>query len=198
MKSYSPMSVLVRSGEYWRVFTTESFSIRPIVNHLQRYNPNYTIIAIKYGYFPSEIIPNNTSWQKLTNDEEMATLNIVMEEEIFNITPSVPNLKTHLLEHYPFRTALSMFYRYAAERAIYPSKSVFRGVEVSDIPEWLIAQMGRCERLTFVSDTDNPYIEKSDILKYYDGRRIERMINGQKVSGYLLDNPRITIENNKD
>lgn len=195
MQKYSPISVLVRSCDsYWRVFTTESYSIRPIVNHCQRYNPDFQIVKVKYGYFPTEIIPNNTSWQKLDRTEEDNTLQIINEETTFNELPSVNNIKQYLLESYDYRTALSMWYIHCANSHIYPSKSVFRGVKVSDIPKWLITQTGLCQRPCFVADKDNPYISVSDILKYYDGRRIDRMLNGQKVSGYLLDSMRISVE----
>jgi len=192
MQKYDPISVLVNSGNKWRVFTTESFTIRPIVNHLQRYNADFNIRKVRYGYFPTEILPNNTSWTKMTLYEVNDMFDVIDEDTNFDTIPSVPDLKKHLLENYDYRTALSMWYIHCANSHIYPSKSVFRGVKVSDIPDWLITQTGRCQRPCFVSDKDNPYTNVWDILKYYDGRRIDRMINGQKVSGYLLDSMRIT------
>ena len=35
----------------------------------------------------------------------------------------------------------------------------------------------------------------SDILKYYEGKRIERLINGEEVYGYYLTSARIIKEN---
>lgn len=195
MKHYNPISILVRSGQYWRVFFTESFTIRPACNHLQRYNPDFRIMSVKYGMFPTNIIPNNTQWVKLTKDEEDELMaSIVEDKDTFQPIPDVPDLKAYLLSTYKYRTALNMWYIHAANSGIYPSKSVFRGVKSNPeyIPISLIKKIGICQHLTFVSDADNPYEDKEDILKYYDGRRIEKMVNGQKVEGYLLDSIRIS------
>lgn len=186
-KDYEAVSALVRSGDKWRVFiTSASFTIRPLVVYLQRYNPDFEIVAVKYGYFPSGIPACNTQWTKLSNSEALSMTERIAIDDVFKKPLDITNLKPYLLENYPYRKAINLWYWFVAEHAIYPGKNPFKGVKVSNVPEWLRKQVGNCEFLTFLSDEDNPYIEKADILKWYDGRPIERMYNGQKVKGYIL------------
>lgn len=194
MKQYPPISVLARSGDYWRVFITQSFSIRPIVNYLQRFNPSYSIVYVKYGYFPSEIQPTNTKWTELTPEEVLQMTEIITEDEMFEPIPDMPNFKEYLLANYDYRTALSTYYWYTANYSIYPSKAPFSGVENYDIPDDIYELVGPCDHLFFISDDDNPLENSWDILRWYEGRRISRRINGVLVEGYLLSGPRFEIE----
>lgn len=194
MKQYSPISVLVRSGDNWRVFITKSFSIRPITNYLQRFNPNFQIVYVRYGYFPTEIRPSNTGWTLMTDEEVMTMIDIVVEDEMFDPIPSVSNLKEYLLSNYEYRTALSMYYINCTNEGIYPSKAPFVGVKCESVPADIYGLVGDCDRLFYIADHQIPLDNACDILKWYEGKRIERRINGVMVQGYLLSAPRFKAD----
>lgn len=199
MKKYSPISVLVESGEKYRVFTTESFSIRPITNHLQRYNPDFKIVMARYGFFPAEIKANNSGWITLT-ESERANAENMCSNDLIALKGNYGQEKERewLLESLPYRTALTTWYMYAAQHGIYPQKNPFSGVQVSYVPEEIVKIIGTCEHPTFVADKDNPLERKEDILKWYDGKRIEKYVNGYKAEGYLLEKIRIEIAKNNE
>lgn len=188
MTHYKKISVLVRSGEYYRVFQTQCFSIRPITNLFFRFNPTYEVRAVKDGEFPSHFPVDNQEWRQLPKDKIAEMSRILEGEKLYDLTvPEVEDIKSYLLENFQYRKALNLWYIYAAENKIYPSKQPFYGVQVKEVPEWVIKEIGMCEHPTFISDENNPYIFKEDILKWYDGRRYDKMINGYMASGYLLE-----------
>lgn len=194
MTSYHKISVLVRSGEYYRVFQTQCFTIRPITNLFFRFNPTYEVRAVKDGEFPSHFPVDNQQWRRLPKNKIAEMSRILEGEDLYDLSvPKGEDIKSYLLENYPYRTALNLWYIYAAKNKIYPSKQPFYGVQVKEIPEWVIKQIGACERPTFLRDEDNPYISKEDVLKWYDGRRYDKYVNGYKASGYLLEKIRIEI-----
>ena len=196
MTHYNKISVLVRSGEYYRVFLTQCFSIRPITNLFFRFNPTYEVRAVKDGEFPSHFPVDNQQWRRLPKNKIAEMSRILVGEDLYDLSiPNGEDIKSYLLENYPYRKALNMWYMYAAKNKIYPSKQPFYGVQVKEVPDWIINEIGICEHPTFIHDDTNPYINKEDILKWYDGRRYDKYINGYMASGYLLD--KIRIETSK-
>lgn len=194
MTSYHKISVLVRSGEYYRVFQTQCFTIRPITNLFFRFNPTYEVRAVKDGEFPSHFPVDNQEWRQLPKDKIAEMSRILEGEDLYDLNvPKGEDIKSYLLENFQYRKALNLWYIYAAENNIYPSKQPFYGVQVKAVPEWIIKEIGACERPTFLRDEDNPYISKEDVLKWYDGRRYDKYINGYKAEGYLLEKIRIEI-----
>lgn len=196
MKRYGKISLLVQSGEFYRVFETESFSIRPAVVHLQRYSSNYKIVAVCYGDFlgcPAD----NKNWKrcKITGVYYRGDIIYLPRVEKNPTQQAIERSKAWLLQNWDYRTAVNMWYVYAATNNIYPSKTPFAGIaidgEFSPVPTELYNILGRCERPRFLPDNANPLPEKWDVLRWYEGRRIERMINGEKVEGYLLRGCRI-------
>ena len=185
MKQYSTISIIVKSGDNYRVFTTESFTIRPAVNILQRYNPDYSILAVKDGEFPEGIQADNTGWTNMAPLEADTMMQMAEMSGVYEIPADRWNYRRMLLENFPYRKAMNLWYVHCAKNGIYPSKQPFKGV-YADVPEWVKKEIGTCEHHTFISDENNPYIDKSDVLKWYEGRRIEKMIGGHSVQGYLL------------
>jgi len=194
MTSYHKISVLVRSGEYYRVFQTQCFTIRPITNLFFRFNPTYEVRAVKDGEFPSHFPVDNQEWRQLPTDKIAEMSRILEGEDLYRLdVPEGEDIKSYLLENFQYRKALNLWYIYAAKEGIYPSKQPFYGVEVKAVPEWILNDIGMCEHPTFISDENNPYINKEDVLKWYDGRRYDKYVNGYKASGYLLGKIRIEI-----
>ena len=195
MTRYNPISVLVKSGKHYRIFNTQCFSIRPITNLFFRFNPTYEILAVKDGHFSTQFPVDNQQWRRLPNNKVADMYRILESEDLYKLEiPKGEDIKSYLLENYPYRTALNLWYIYAAKNKIYPSKQPFTGVQVSTVPDWIINDIGLCEHPTFVHDNDNPYINKEDILKWYDGRRYDKYINGYMASGYLLEKIRMEIQ----
>lgn len=194
MTRYHKISVLARSGEYYRVFQTQCFTIRPITNLFFRFNPTYEVRAVKDGEFPSHFPVDNQQWRRLPKNKIAEMSRILEGEDLYDLSvPKGEDIKSYLLENFQYRKALNLWYIYAAENKIYPSKQPFYGVQVKAVPEWIIKEIGACERPTFLRDEDNPYISKEDVLKWYDGRRYDKYVNGYKASGYLLEKIRIEI-----
>jgi hypothetical protein len=137
---------------------------------------------------------DNQQWIELQKDKIAEMSRILVGEDLYRLdVPEGEDIKSYLLENFQYRKALNLWYIYAAKNKIYPSKQPFTGVQVTAVPDWIINDIGICEHPTFISDENNPYISKEDILKWYDGRRYDRMINGYKAEGYLLEKIRIEI-----
>lgn len=192
MTHYRKISVLVEASGMYRVYTTQCFTIRPITNLLFRFTPKYRIIAVIDGQFPSHFPADNEKWRRLSKSKVAEMQSILENENVYSID-SLPetNSKSYLLENFPYRKALNLWYIYAAKNKIYPSKQPFYGVQVKAVPEWIIKEIGMCEHPTFISDENNPYISNEDILRWYDGRRYDKMVNGYMASGYMLEKIRI-------
>lgn len=193
MKKYKQISVIVESCGKYRLFTTESFTIRPIVVYLQRFNPDFSIVFGVYGEITACGEVTNTQWT------EKKPLGVKYEGETFHTHPAeCDNLKQYLLENFPYRMALNEWYMYCAENGIYPSKQAFRGVTVEKVPEHIYTVVGECERPRFLPDTENPCAEKSDILKWYNGKRLEKYVNGYRAEGYFLEKIRLEKKNQNE
>lgn len=173
---YPVISVLVQSGDYFRIFTTTSFSCRALVTLLWRYNPNYQILAVKYGEFACDC----PRWEK---DYEMCE-----EDGLLPINERYT--REELLRNFDFRTAVNLFYIYCSQDGKYPAKSPFKGVKCWTPEEFAFVVH---ERPIFVPQEQ--CFEGDDVFKYYDGKWIERWMNGEKRSGYYLTEARITNEN---
>lgn len=174
---HSQIIVQVSTCAGFRVFTTKSFTIRTLIVHLQRYCGKYDIISVSYGnyYGPSE-------WSD--------KLDYIPTELELNNTES----KKELLENHDYRDALNLYYMQCAKNGIYPSKSPFRGIKTR-LPEDAYVY-GDIKHPLFVPDNQSPYHYESNILSFYEGRYISKMLNGEEVSGYLLTSSRrITDEN---
>ena len=177
MKKHLPIVVQVQINGNYRVFVTRSFTIRTLIVSLQRYAGKYDIISVSYGnyYGPSE-------WSDKLDY-------IPTELEIDN-TES----KQELLENHDYRDALNLYYMQCAKNGIYPSKSPFRGIKTR-LPEDAYVY-GDIKHPLFIPDNQSPYHYESNILSFYEGRYISKMLNGEEVSGYLLTaSRRITDEN---
>lgn len=182
------ISVIVRSSQYWRVFTTESYSIRSLVVHLNRYCPEYQIVAFRYGLFPTRLL-SNTEWRKLTKAavDELRPFfqdfsNIGTKEQIMALDA-------------PYRDKINLHYLSCAASRVYPSKRPMRGVAIAYMPYEASIYGTTVEHPFFVADDETIYAEPSDILNHYDGKRLERTVCGKTVKGYLID--RCRLEYNK-
>lgn len=176
---HSQIIVQVSTCAGFRVFTTKSFTIRTLIVHLQRYCGKYDIISVSYGnyYGPSE-------WSD--------KLDYIPTELELNNTET----KQELLENHDYRDALNLYYMQCAKNGIYPSKSPFRGIKTR-LPEDAYVY-GDIKHPLFVPDNQSPYHYESNILSFYEGRYISRMVQGEEVSGYLLTSSRRIIEENED
>lgn len=178
-ESAGTISVLVRSGEWWRVFTTESFSIRTIVVHLTRYCPDYRIMAAKYGEYKLKKV-SNQSWTRLS-DDDVDGLGL----RFFGETAQHKEAYIWLQDSY--RDAVNLWYIHCANSRLYPGKRPFTGVRVPTIPEYAAYTYGtRVERPFFVSDKESIYKVPSDINLHYEAKRVDRTVRGESVSGYLV------------
>lgn len=186
------ISVIVRSGKWWRVFTSEAYSIRSIIVHLNRYCPDYQIVAIRYGFYPTKLL-SNYEWLELS------------EEEITELSPyfqdfsKVIGSKEYILSlEAPYRDKVNLYYIACSVRRAYPSKRPFDGVPVEYIPyEASIAYGTSVEHPFFVADADSVYSEPSDIMNHYDGKRVQKTVYGQQVSGYVIEHCRLEYKKQK-
>lgn len=174
---HSQIIVQVSTCAGFRVFTTKSFTIRTLIVHLQRYCGKYDIISVSYGNYYGK-----SEWSE--------TLDYIPTELELNNEET----KQELLENHDYRDALNLYYMQCAKNGIYPSKSPFRGIKTR-LPEDAYVY-GDIQHPLFVPDNQSPYHYESNILSFYEGRYISKMLNGEEVSGYLLTaSRRITDEN---
>lgn len=180
------ISVIVKSGQWWRIFTTESFSIRALVVHLNRYCPDYSIEGIRYGEYPLDII-DNRQWRKINKEDFPVLLPYLIPFSKFLGTK-----EAILGSNCQYRDAINIYYVACSQNRQYPPKRPFTGVPVEHIPfEAAVAYGTVIDHPIFVSDEESVYAEPSDILKHYDGKRIERTVRGKKVKGYLIERCRL-------
>ena len=186
------ISVIVKSGEWWRIFTSEAYSIRSIIVHLNRYCPDYQIMAIRYGFYPTKLL-SNLEWRKLEKAEVTALK--VYFHDFSNIGTKEQILSTTA----PYRDKVNLYYIKCSIERAYPSKTPFRGIAVNSIPYEASAEYGsRVEHPFFVADADSIYTEPSDILNHYDGKRVDKVICGETVKGYLIEKCRLQYKRKKD
>lgn len=179
MYEYATISTLVKSGEKYRIFQTNAFSIRALVIALGRFSPQAEIIAVKYGRFDCPC----PKWDKDYQPCE--------EENSFPINTKYT--REELLRNFDYRTAINIHYFQCFRDLKYPSKSPFKGVRPWKVEEFAHKWTGHP---FFVRDAENP--EGADILRYFEGKRISKYMNGEQVEGYYLTEPRITEENYED
>lgn len=183
-------NILVRSGDFCRKFTTKTFSVRNLITQLIRYNPFAQVVCVWYGTNEPLIIKgvfSNDEWIKIPEDMYFV-----------NHLPSIPEDKEGLLNQYDYRTAVNMSYVIDGNRGEYPKLHPFKGVRLSgQLPEEL-KQYEDAHYPLFVSDKDNPYVNKEDILLHLDGYRVEKMVNGYDVEGYIIENNRYSTNQNAE
>lgn len=175
------ISFLVESRGYYRMMTSNVFSIRNLVLQALRYNPYIRIMAIGYGV-PTMTHSNNKEWLKLDNSqvhEDISRLKQIPYPKDFS--------KEYLLTNYDYRSAVNLYYVWCANNRIYPIKNPFKGVKIDDVlPDLLAEKYGYIKFQTFVQDEANVFENKANILNYYEGQRVDRMWRGNKVSGFIL------------
>ena len=187
---YTPLTLVVASNGKVRAFTTQSFTVRPFVVHLQRYSAEFEIIALMDGVTPQDAMFNNDEWVNLSAD---TAADICRQADgwkpIYIIGSQVPET-SRLLADYHFREALNLEYIRNAAEGKYPTKRPFEGVEldqpIDNIPTDNITHLP-----TFLPDQSSPYSPVADCLRKYDGYRLERLYNGEPVTGYVLTRSRI-------
>lgn len=186
---YTPLTLVVASNGKVRAFTTQSYTIRPFVVHLQRYSAEFEIIALMDGVTPLDAMFNNDEWVALSAD---TAAYICRQADgwkpIYIIGSAIPQT-SHLLASFHFREALNLEYIKNATEGKYPTKRPFDGVEldqpIEDIPT-VITPIP-----VFLPDNMSPYSPVADCLRKYDGYRLERLWNGEPVTGYVLTRSRM-------
>lgn len=180
------INILVQSGEYCRLFTSKtSFSIRNIITQLRRYNPIAKVIAVWYGDETPEYA-NNQIWTILPYNYQQPYFNRIDTSEE----------KPEYLQKYAYRSAVNMWYCQCLNNGKYPGLHPFSGVKRNGVLPPLLSKFSEEHYPLFVQDKDNPFIAKEDILSHLDGYRVERMINGYEVAGYVIDNNRYSTNGN--
>lgn len=178
-----PISILVRSGDYCRKFTTKTFSIRNLITQLRRYNAHAQVVLIWYGDkepFMTDGVFSNEEWKRIPE-------NIQFDDRM---SKSIPATKEGLLKAYDYRTAVNMSYVMDCNSGQYPKLHPFKGIKLDgELPEEL-QQYEDAHYPLFMADNDNPYVNKEDILLHMDGYRVDRKVNGYDIQGYLIENNR--------
>lgn len=194
---YSPLTIVVASNGKVRAFTTQSYTIRPFVVHLQRYSADFSIVALMDGVTPSNAMFNNDEWVNLSSD---TAAEICRQADgwkpLYLIGDKIPQ-KSHLLASEGFREALNMQYVKDAKSGTYPKKRPFEGViidtPVDDMPDANIKHLP-----VFLPDAQSPYSPVADCLRVFDGYRLERLWNGEHVNGYVLTKSRLNAQVSED
>lgn len=181
------INIYTKSCDKYRIFSTKQFSIHDLSVQLQRYNPYIQVIALWLSEEQPELNANNETWKILSLEELDSDL-----EQISGSGEKIDILYTknltELLENFNYRTALTMYYVNCLFYGIYPKKNPFYGVKMNgELPEDVAARLDIKRFPAFVRNEDNPFFYFSDILLYFDGRKIERMYRGEEVKGYIIE-----------
>lgn len=173
------INILVRSGQYCRQFTTKTFSIRNLVTQIRRYNPAVEILCLWYGDLKPYFL-SNEEWKKFPSQWRVPNAIYIPTD----------NNKEHLLENYDYRTAVNLAYARCLNVGTYPKLHPFKNVKRDGNLPSELAQYENVHYPLFITDEQNPYTTKEDILLYLDGYRVERKVNGYDIEGYLIENKR--------
>lgn len=189
------INILIKSGEYYRIVTTKNaFTLQGTAVQIHRYNPVTEVLRLWYGEIPEGMNATNQNWSHLSDGELSQDLQKIDEEPLNFKLPNTYNLQ-HLLNDYDYRTALNVYYCGTLTNNQYPLENPFAKVKMNGRMPDDIARMLNIRRLpAFVRDEENPFYHYSDILLYFNGKRLERLYMGDMVKGYLLDECR--FENN--
>lgn len=182
-QKYETLSIIVECHQKFRVFCTNRFSFHPIIQHLQRYNPDHVIICLIHGDIQMERL-NNECWNehdKQTIDKILSTL-----PKLWSAGQQISKQK--LLEDYSYRIAINIAHIQDDANGIYPSLRQFTNVKVrrpsnvktDELPPFPI----------FISNDDNLLENAEDILKFYEGKRVQRLFHGELVEGFVLTKAR--------
>lgn len=182
-QKYETLSIIVECGNMYRVFETQRFLIHPILQHLQRYSPNHHILCLVHGAVQMERL-NNECWNehdKQTIDKILSTL-----PKLWSAGQQISKQK--LLEDYSYRIAINIAHIQDDANGIYPSLKQFTNVKVcrpsnvktDELPPFPI----------FISNDDNLLDNAEDILKFYEGKKIQRYYRGEPVQGFVLTKAR--------
>lgn len=180
-KQYETLSIIVECHQKFRIFSTSRFSFHPIIQHLQRYNPDHVIICLVSGAIQIEKL-NNDEWNELDYtavDNILTTLPVLW-------TANQTISKSELLEKYSYRIALNIAYLQDDAAGIYPSLKQFDGVKITK-PQG-VTKLPPLP--VFLADEDNILTQPEDILKFYEGKKVQRYYRGEQVSGYIIRKPR--------
>lgn len=180
-QQYETLSIIVECHQKFRVFSTNRFTLHPIIQHLQRYNPDHVIICLVHGDIQTSKL-NNKCWTELDYsfiDKILQTL-----PKLWSANQTIS--KSELLEKYSYRIALNIAYLQDDVNGIYPSLKQFDGIQISK-PQG-VAKLPPLP--VFLADEDSLLADKWDILKYYEGKRVERYYRAEKVDGFIIKSPR--------
>lgn len=180
------VNIYLQSNRKYRIFSTAQFTIRDLIVQISRYNPSVEAIAIWYSESPLELNANNEKWKSLSEEELLADVEQINESGN-RIELLHSNDKSSYLKRYDYRTALNVYFVYCLETGTYPIKNPFDGVKISGkMPRNISSRIAINHFPAFLKDDENPFYYFSDILLYYDGRRVERTWRGEPIKGYLL------------
>lgn len=181
MNEYKPITIIIRSANRYRAYTTQQFTIRSFVVALQRYNPDYEIVDCYPGECKKSNGVSNEEWLRIPEYHPYNSMKSLTHWE--GIEEYIKNVST-------YRAALNGYYLWCAKEGIYPTKRPDKGVERRPIPEELMEKIEpkliRGGNLYFLKDSDNPFDRKEDVLLYYDGRRYTATRDAESIDGYIL------------
>lgn len=173
------INILVKSGNHCRQFTTKTFSIRNLITQLRRYNPSADVLCMWYGDSKPFFL-SNEEWKKFPIQWRVPNSIYIPSD----------NDKVSLLENYDYRTAVNLAYARCLNVGTYPKLHPFKNVTLEgELPQEL-AQYEDAHYPLFITDEQNPYDAKEDILLHFDGYRVEKKVNGYDIEGYLIENKR--------
>lgn len=190
MNEYKPYTIVVRSGEKYRAFTTQQFSVRAFVVALQRYNPDFQILDAYDGENYDE---------RITNDEWKTIEGEYRPKNNMSTLTCYAGIDGYIRNAANYRDAITCYYLWCAKEGIYPVKRPDKGVERRPIPEELMEKIEpkliRGGNLYFLKDADNPFDRKEDVLLFYDGRRYTATRDAESIDGYILTKNKEENEN---
>ena len=188
------INIYTKSCDKYRIFSTKQFSIHDLSVQLQRYNPYIQVIALWLSDEQTDLHANNETWKSLSMEELDADM-----QQIDGSGDRIEIIYTkdlqEFLKTYNYRVALTVYYVNCLFYGDYPKKNPFYGVKINEwLPEDIALRLNVKRLPAFVKNEENPFFYFSDILLYFNGRKIERMYCGEEVRGYLLESCR--YENN--
>lgn len=169
--------ILVESNGKYRCFV--STDVRTILNVLTRYNPDFELV----GIYSDDIDVSSEEWVDKCN------LNGSEENNLVGLKRNYAN-KEILLKYNSFEISKLLYFGFCADNRIYIRKNEFEGVKWDFKEEDL--KFGRIEHPVFVKDSD---VGDYDIKRYYDCCKLNKLVGGVEVSGWVVIEDRLKNKN---
>lgn len=195
-EGFGRVNLLVRCGGYYRVFSTERYSVRSQLRQLKRMNPFAFIEAVSYGDTSNELLSDDAN-------RMLYELNFRWIEDPNRSIPlffgGIPidnsDDPAHYLMSYNYRTALILMNVRQFNTDGIIQRDPFSNTELAELPNGpdpdKVVKACSLGRSVFIPCSEIDADDAGDVLLRWKGKRMERTLDGETRKGYWITGSRL-------